>query len=86
MTTVINTIFLRELKDESNDCTVRAFSSATSLNYLKSHEIAKQAGRHSKKGFWTDRILKEARKQGLLNYTETRMFDMEKLTKSIKSG
>ncbi len=86
MTTVINTALLREIKDETNDCTVRAVSAATGLTYLNAHGLAKLAGRHSKKGFWTDKILREAKANGILDYTKSYMFDMAKLTKSIKSG
>jgi hypothetical protein len=64
---------------ESNDCTVRAFASATSLSYAISHTLALEAGRVNRKGFWTRHIAKRAVENGWIkDYTETPMLDLER--------
>lgn len=68
-------------KIDSRDCTVRAFASATSTSYLSAHHLAKMAGRAFHKGFWSARILKKAKEEGLLDFTESFMYDKKKAAK-----
>jgi hypothetical protein len=50
---------------ERNDCTVRALSVATDINYGVIHTIARAAGRQNRKGFNFEKILARAARYGI---------------------
>jgi hypothetical protein len=56
---------------EKKDCTVRSFAVAADIPYADAHLLAKRSGRKDGKGWWSERILAVAAKDGLLAYSET---------------
>lgn len=49
----------RELLREHNDCTVRAYANAFSLEYSEAHALLKLAGRKNRKGFHLNSFMKQ---------------------------
>lgn len=54
--------------DETNNCTVIAFSTAFRIPYQTTYRIAEQAGRKHNDGFWIHRIIREAKQKLELSY------------------
>ena len=48
--------------NESRDCTVRALAISAGIKYYIAHNIARDAGRRNRCGFYVGKLIKEAKK------------------------
>ena len=55
---------------ERRDCTVRSFACAADIPYIEAHGIAKRSGRRNGHGWYPERILAQAQKDGVLDFAK----------------
>lgn len=53
---------------ERHDCTVRSFACAADVPYSEAHRILQKSGRKNGKGWYSERGLAVAKKEGLLDF------------------
>jgi len=51
---------------DTNNCTICALSTAAGIPYNEAYEIGKKAGRKNGRGFYTSKLMKTARKNGIV--------------------
>lgn len=73
--------------NENRDCTVRALAISTGIKYYVAHNIARDAGRKNRRGFYVPEIIKEAKKNGLQFYKCVRSsLTIQKFLKKYPKG
>ena len=73
--------------NETRDCTVRALAISAGIKYYIAHNIARDAGRRSRCGFYVPKIIKEAKKNGLQFYKCVRSsITIQKFLKKYPKG
>jgi hypothetical protein len=55
---------------DTNDCTIRALAISANIPYTHAHKIGTEAGRKNGRGFHPARLLKVAKKEYGITYSE----------------